>query len=119
MKQYGLILRLVALVSSLASGNLRAEEIIPRSTLKAGGYILAVAFSPDGSALAASIGRPDLGWVVGKMALGSTVERFPGEIKIWDVSTEKEKLTIGGNPPTSGLCYSPDGKTFVSCGQML
>jgi WD40 repeat protein len=47
------------------------------------------------------------------------VERFPGEIKLWDVTTGKEKFTIGGNPPTSGLCYSPDGKTFVSCGTML
>jgi len=100
----------------MVSHHISAEEIKPRNVWKAGGYVFALGFSPDGKTLVAGVGRIDQAREVGRTALGGTVSRFPSEIKLWDVATGKEKFTIGKNPPATGLCFSPDGKTFVSCG---
>jgi WD40 repeat protein len=121
VKRNVFFLGVVAWVSLLASDYLEshrvsAEEIKPRRVWKVGGIVLRLAFSPDGKILAATIGRIDQNREIGRTALGGTVARFPGEILLWEVATGKEKFRIRGEPPTSGLHFSPDGKSFVSCG---
>jgi WD40 repeat protein len=55
-----------------------------------------VAFSPDGSTLAAGV--PDLSLV-----------------RLWDVATRKPKDGVGGMPALA-LAFSPDGKTLATAG---
>jgi WD40 repeat protein/tRNA A-37 threonylcarbamoyl transferase component Bud32 len=59
----------------------------------------AVAFRPDGKQLASAGGEP----------------RRPGEVKVWDLRTGTELLTLRGH--TNGItavAYSPDGKLLAS-----
>jgi hypothetical protein len=67
--------------------------------------VCSVAFSPDGKTLASGQGgyadeppKPD-----------------PGEIKLWDVATGKELITLKGHTElVRSVAYSPDGKTLAS-----
>lgn len=60
-----------------------------------------LAFSPDGSLLAAAGGNPG---------------QF-GEIKLWNVGERKEILSIRGHRDNIfAIAFSPDGKTLASCG---
>ena len=62
-----------------------------------GGYILKLAFSPDGSRLA-----------------GSAIS---GEVRVWDVTTRQPLLTLDGHEDFAGaLCFSPDGHFLASGG---
>lgn len=95
---------------------LSAQEFKPLSIWKAGGEVFDLAFSPDGKTLVAGIGRIDQSQVIGHAALGSPISRVPSEIRSWDVATGKQKLSITGDPPRNGLRFSPDGKSFATCG---
>ncbi|MFV1966267.1 MAG: protein kinase [Pirellulaceae bacterium] len=75
----------------VATGNLIA-------TLPHNQAVASVAFSPDGGALAAGCG--------GYMA---------GEIKLWNVATRTEIVTLSGHTAcVSAVAFSPDGETLVS-----
>jgi WD40 repeat protein len=64
--------------------------------------IESVAFSPDGKLLA----------TVGGEYRAPTA---PGEIKLWDVSSGKELLSLQGHlGPVHGVAFAPDGKTLAS-----
>jgi WD40 repeat protein len=59
-----------------------------------------VAFSPDGRLLASASAARELKGGV-----------FPGEIKIWDVTTGRERLTLGNHPgAVNGLAFCRDGR---------
>jgi WD40 repeat protein/predicted Ser/Thr protein kinase len=44
--------------------------------------------------------------------------RLPGEVKVWDVTTGREKFTLKGHAGDVRLvAFSPDGKLLVSCSE--
>jgi RNA polymerase sigma factor (sigma-70 family) len=68
-----------------------------------GAHPVAVAFSPDGKTLAATVGEDD--W------------NKPSVIKLWDMAEMKEIRTLRGIKGWVGrLTFSPDGKTLASIG---
>jgi dipeptidyl aminopeptidase/acylaminoacyl peptidase len=65
------------------------------------GVVLSVAFSPDGTMLAAG---------------GGSWQKF-GEVALWDVASGKEWLVLHGHAEwVECLAFSPDGRTLVSGG---
>jgi hypothetical protein len=62
-----------------------------------------VAFSPDGKQLASTSGT----W---------SEPEIVGEVKLWDVATGKELLTLPARDTKAvwSVCFSPDGKTLVT-----
>jgi WD40 repeat protein len=71
--------------------------------------IYALAFSPDGSALASASGEYNRKEGIYKA----------GEIKVWDTGTGKERYTIHPEYPKAVSCiaFSPDGESIVAgCG---
>jgi WD40 repeat protein len=67
--------------------------------------VLAVSFSPDGKTLASVSGR----WGDGNRAPG------PGEIKLWDVASQKEIAQLTGHTDrVFSVAFSPDGKTLAT-----
>src|SRR5690348_9997317 len=77
-----------------------AQQPTLRATLRGhAGSVIAVAFSPDGKQLASG---------GGELAA-------PGEIKLWDVPTGKERAALKGHPSqVECLAFSPDGGTLAS-----
>jgi WD40 repeat protein len=67
--------------------------------------VLSVAFSPDGKTLASGGGAIHAG------------EYNPGELKLWDVATGKERATLKGHTIVVSVAFSPDGKTLASGSQ--
>src|SRR5262245_43324776 len=68
------------------------------------GPVFSVAFSPDGTLLASGCGT-----------FASNGQAGAGEVKIWDVATGKEKLTLKGHMAVVwAVAFSPDGKTLAS-----
>jgi hypothetical protein len=79
-------------------------------------YVLAV-FSPDGKTVATTgtfmDAAPRAGRASWKFAPES-LRRRPVEVKLWDVRTGKERLTLLGNTFTDDqVCFAPDGKTLA------
>jgi WD40 repeat protein len=67
--------------------------------------VLAVTFSPDGKTLASVSGR----WGDGNRAPG------PGEIKLWDVASQKEIAHLTGHKDRIfSVAFSPDGQTLAT-----
>jgi tricorn protease-like protein len=65
------------------------------------GPLTAVAFSPDGRTLATAAGEPGA----------------PGEIKLWEVATGRERLSLRGHVDlVTALAFSPDGAVLASAG---
>ncbi len=60
--------------------------------------VLALAFSPDGKKLVTAGARYTL----------------PGQIKIWDVATGRDLVTIRGLKGVRAVAFSPDGTTFAT-----
>ncbi len=60
--------------------------------------VAALAFSPDGKRLVTVGARPE----------------HPGHLKIYDVETARELLTLPAIPGTSSVVFAPDGQTLVS-----
>jgi WD40 repeat protein len=80
----------------------------PRLVLKGHGVpVNAVAFSPDGKLLASAAGEK-------YVAPGDTPR--PGELKIWDLETGKERVPVRGQLPLRALAiaFSPDGKSIAT-----
>src|SRR2546422_1065184 len=72
--------------------------LIPRNRMTHDDMVASVAFSPDGKTLASGGG-------------GSG----PGEIKLWDVATGKERAALKGHTRgVTSVAFSPDGKTLAS-----
>jgi WD40 repeat protein/tRNA A-37 threonylcarbamoyl transferase component Bud32 len=70
------------------------------------GGVYSVSFSPDGNRLASASGGVNRGGV-----------RLPGELKIWDMLTGQEILTLqGGEAQAPSLAYSPDGRRLAVSG---
>jgi WD40 repeat protein len=68
-----------------------------------------VAFSPDGKTLASAATT----W--GIWPPGAEEARGPGEMKLWDLVTGKERVTLKGHPGLAlSLAFSPDGKTLAT-----
>jgi WD40 repeat protein len=68
--------------------------------------VLGLAFSPDGATLAASTADTE-----------RVVTREPGEIKLWDLHTGEERLTLRGHlGGVFGVAFTPDGKRLASAG---
>jgi WD40 repeat protein len=69
--------------------------------------VTALAFSPDGKTLATGTGS----WLP---------DSAPGEIKLWDVATGKQRATLGRLPTMIvALAFSPDGKTLASASKTV
>jgi len=63
-------------------------------------HVMAVAWSPDG-----------------KRLVSSSVQTFPGALKMWDAETERElHVWIGHIGPPYAVAWSPDGKWLATCG---
>lgn len=67
--------------------------------LRHGSWVKSLSFSPDGKRLASGGFGPDTG------------------IHLWDVSTGRETLRLGGHTDSvTAVAFSPDGKTIASAG---
>jgi internalin A len=81
-------------------------------TLK--GYAFKVAFSPDGKTLASITG----GW--GPPAAAGPDGDGPGEVKLWDVATGKERWSVKGHRSRVwSMAFSADGKTLATSSETV
>jgi WD40 repeat protein len=71
------------------------------------GFGNSIAFSPDGKTLVST------GWD-GKVIVGDGNQKMSGQIRLWDVATGVNTLTIPGNRGAMSVAFSPNGKTIAS-----
>jgi WD40 repeat protein len=93
----------VVALAALAWATPRASAQAPkqRAVLKGLSYAVdTIAISPDGKLLAA-----------GGMYGGD------GELKLWDLTTGKERTNFKGSNQFPHVAFAPDGKTLASCGK--
>jgi WD40 repeat protein/predicted Ser/Thr protein kinase len=71
-----------------------------RRTFRHTGYVTRIAYSPDGTRLA---------------AVGLDLERThsTNQVKVWDVASGREVYTLQPEGQVSSLAFSPDGKTLA------
>jgi RNA polymerase sigma factor (sigma-70 family) len=87
-----------------ATGKVRASLTGHKSTVNS------VAFSPDGKTLASGSLR-----YADQPNDGQATVPYTDEIKLWDVASGKNTLTLGGEAGVvQSVAFSPDGKTLAS-----
>jgi WD40 repeat protein/serine/threonine protein kinase len=76
--------------------------------------VTSVCFSPDGKRLAAGIGHLSERDFGRKPHIGSGEVRG-GEVKVWDVETGRDVLTLKPTAlPVTSVCFSPDGERLAA-----
>ena len=96
----GTVLALAALAGATASASAQTPK--QRAVLKGLSYAVdTLAISPDGKLLAAG------GWY-----------GHDGELKLWDLTTGKERTNFKGSNQFPHVAFAPDGKTLASCGKV-
>jgi WD40 repeat protein/serine/threonine protein kinase len=80
------------------------QELLTWKVNHGAGGSASLAFSPDGKRLATSSQPPNVAGPMGS-----------GEVKVWDVHTGRELLTLQRHPAQiSSVAFSPDGKRLAS-----
>src|SRR5262249_55757336 len=75
--------------------------------------VVSVAFSPDGKMLASACDS------TAPFDIRTGLVEKDDNIKLWDVATGKEKLTLKGlTAKVQSLCFGPDGAKLASAGQI-
>jgi WD40 repeat protein len=91
-----------------------------KSLKRAMGSVASLAFSPDGSVLAAcgeSFG--DYGRVFDSAERLDERSTGPGRLKIWDVNTGAKTHDLVGHSDANAITFSPDGTVLASAGSWL
>ncbi len=102
------VLKLIPLLAFL--GNASAGCVSPATNEKERilvGHtvdVKSVAFSPDGKTLASAGYSHD------------TDRKWAGEIKLWDIASGRERITLRGQKGAAFVAFSPDGRTLASGG---
>jgi WD40 repeat protein len=98
----------------------RADKKTPeklKALTRAMGSVASLAFSPDGSLLAAcgdAIGQESLAFErIERTTLRGT---GPGRLKVWEVKTGTVKHDLVGHSHASAVAFSPDGNLLASAG---
>jgi WD40 repeat protein len=76
--------------------------------------VFSIAFSPDGKRLASAAG---VYLPPAQKPGGGRVWEFPGEVKVWDLTTGLEVCALEGADVYLGVAFSPDGRRLATAGK--